>query len=273
VNEMKKNRFLELVNKEISGEISPAERDVLQEYLRDDPEARKIRSQLLETSELLSQVDDVEPPAHLKGRIMASLDVGRYQARESGPVAELVLRAARLGLRPRFAYAFALGVAVGLIVYSVFLAGPRGGFAPDTRDLYATMGVSRDATLTTVERVPFNLAEAEGSVSLSQLADLLVFEIVLHGARPYEVILEFDPAGASFGGLRPDAPGSSGLELGQGYVRISGAGESQFSLSFIRRPPSPLALDLSLLVSGEYLWDHRFEVEGQDQPQSGEKKE
>ncbi len=257
---MKDDRYAELINKEISGEISPEESAELRRYIGDAPDARRLRRELHKTSDLLSQVGDVEPPAHLKQHIMNSVDFGRYRAQEKRPVIELLGRARRLGLRPRFVYAFAAGVAVGLILFSVFLTGSWNRYSPDLDGLYATIGVTKDASFRSIENLPLDLPEAEGWVDLMRSADLLIFEVSLRSARPFEVRLRYDPAQARFNGLRPEAGRSLLVEADDGKVSASGSGEGRFHVSLTKTTESALPIDFELLISGRVLLSHRFEA-------------
>ena len=265
--EMKADKYIELMNKEISGEITAGERDDLHRYLREKPDARKLYRELRKTSDLLAGAGDIEPPAHLKHRIMNSVDFSRYRRKETRPVLEFARRVRRLSIRPRFAYAFATGVVVGLILYSVFLTGALERHSPDLRDLYATIGVTRDVSFRTIERVPLDLPEAEGSVALMRSADLLIFEVSLNSTQPFEVHLGYDPTEVRFNGLRPVTGGRMLSEVGEGHIAVSASGHGRFQISLTKTTESALPVDLKLLVSGEVLVSHRFEIEPDQEQQ------
>jgi hypothetical protein len=257
---MKDDRYIELVNREISGEITPEESAELERYLGDNPDAARVRRQLQETSALLGGVGDVEPPPHLKRHIMNQIDFNRYRTEERRPVLNLLGRARRLGLRPRLVYAFAAGVAVGLVLFTVFLTGSWDRYSPDLSGLYATIGVSEDAGFSTIEQLPLDLPGAEGLIGLMRSADLLIFEVSLKSTRQYEVRVLFDPAEVRFNGLRPEVGWRSLAEVGEGRVSASGSGEGRFQLSLTKVTESALPIDFELLVSGNLVFEHRFEV-------------
>jgi hypothetical protein len=257
---MKDDRYMDLVNREISGEITPDESAELRQYLEENPEARRIRRQQLRTSEILDGVRDVEPPPHLTRRILSSVDLDRYRAVEPRPVIRLLGRARRAVLRPSFAYAFASGVAVGLIVFAVFLTGSWDRRSPDLSGLYATVGVSRDAGFRLIEHLPLDLPEAKGYVDLFRSADLLIFEVSLTGESPYEVRFLYDPAKVRLNGLRPEAGWRSLTEVGEGRVSASGSGRGRFHISLTKVTESALPIDIELLVSERVLLSHRFMV-------------
>lgn len=257
---MADEKYIELINQELSGTITPQQREDLHEYLRKSPDARNLYRELLQTSDLLSDVRDVEPPAYLKNLIMNSVDFSRYRARQGRPVLTFLTRVRQIGLRPRFAYVFALGVVVGLVVYSQFLTRPAGRYPPDVRDLYGTIGVARDANFETIECLPIDLPQMDGTVTLSRFADVLVFDFGLHGSGPSEILLEYEPDQVTFGGLRPGDPASLLLETGSRYIRASASDDLAFGLSFVKAPESPASFDLGLIVSGKILHSHRFVI-------------
>jgi len=261
---MKPDEFIELVNKEISGEIAPRESARLERYLRDNPHARKVRRELHETTDLLGRVDDIEPPPHLKRHILNSVDFSRYRGREKRPALGFFGRVRRLGLSPRFAYAFAAGVAVGLAVFYIVLSGSWETYSPDLSDLYATIGVSKDASFRSIERLPLDLPEAQGHVDLIRSGDLLICEVSLASTHPYEVRVLYDPAEVHFNGFRPEAGSRSLTEVGEGRLSASGSGEGRFLISLTKVTESALPIDIELVISGKVVLGHRFEVGPRD---------
>ncbi len=260
------DRYIELVNKAISAEANPDEKAELEKYLESDPEARKIYRQLIRTSELLGEAGDVEPSAYLKTLIINSVDFSRYEAKQKGPVLEFLSRAGRFSLRPRFAYGFALGVAVGLVVVSVFVTGPGGRYRGDIRDLYGTIGITEDAGFISVERVPISSGQVTGLVDLLRLGDSFMFEVTLRGLQASEVLLSYDPDQAVFRGITPHDSGKTVLDVGSGYVKTTGYGDGDLSLHFLKEKASTASLDLRILSSGELLVSHKFTVGPESEP-------
>jgi hypothetical protein len=262
---MKDDRYIELINKEISGDITPREMAELSRYLSDYPDARKMRRELHRASELLSEVGDVEPPPHLKHHIMNSVDFSRYRTKARQPVMEFLGRVRHLSLRPRLAYAFAAGVAFGLVLFSVLLSDSWDRYSPDLGDLYATIGVGKDADFRRIERLPLDLPEVSGRVDLMRSADLLILDVSLASTRPYEVRVLYDPAEARFNGLLPESGWKSLAEVGDGWVSTSGSGEGRFHLSLTKLEESALPVGLEVVVSDQVVLSHRFNVAPRDE--------
>jgi hypothetical protein len=255
---MSEQRYIELIDKEISGTITPRERDELHEFLRKSQEARSMYDQHVQTLKLLDSVPDVEPPAHLKAHIMNSVNFSRYRARHSRPTLRFLGRFRRLGLRPRLAYAFALGMVVGLVVFSQLLNRPVGSPSGDIRDFYGTIGIAENASIQTVEGTQIDLEQAEGRVDLLNLAEVFAFRVSLQSVERFEVILEFDPGQATFSGLSLGDGRTVTARTDPGYVRASGVGTGQFSLSFVRNTAEAVPVGLRLLIAGDLVHTHHF---------------
>jgi len=68
------DKYIDLIDKDISGEINPPEREMLHTHLFHNYEAQKFYNELFQASALLKKVPRIVPPNNLKHRIMCSLD-------------------------------------------------------------------------------------------------------------------------------------------------------------------------------------------------------
>ena len=71
-------KYLELINKDIDDTISAPEKEVLDEYLKINPEAYSMHQELMEMDKLLDKLPDNDPSDSLKARILNSIDFNRY---------------------------------------------------------------------------------------------------------------------------------------------------------------------------------------------------
>jgi hypothetical protein len=264
---MSEERYIKLIDKEISGTITPGEKAELDEYLSKSPDARRLYDQHIQTLNLLDGVSDVEPPVHLKTRIMNSLDFSRYKASSRRPTLKIVGRLRQMGLRPRLAYAFALGIVVGLVVFSQVLNRPVGGLSGDTRDFYGTIGITENIGAETLDQTEIRVSRAEGRIDLLSFAGVFALRISLRTPERFEVVSEFDPDQAGFGGLSPGEGRDVTVRAGRRYISASGIGDSEFSLSFVSRTGDAVPVDLRLLISGDLTQSHRFILKAGDQRQ------
>lgn len=254
--------FMDLVEKEISGEISEQERKLLRAYVEEHEEARDAYKKILETSEVLSKVGDLEPPADLKHRIMESIDLGRYEAQRR--VKRPSFWESLLRPRLRLAYAFVLGVVVGLLVYSQSGKVRMADRSTDARHLYGTIAGSDDVKLNKVDEVSVDLPEVTGKISLIKTGNLLVIEADLRPDHRLDFMVEFDPDRIRFEGFGPPEGVDMRVVTGYGSVTTSGAGEGWYVLARTEPVAETARLGVKLLVSSELVYQCEFSVSEHD---------
>jgi hypothetical protein len=111
---MPDDRMLELLNAEIDGELSAAERAELSQRLLNDPQARTAREELRRTCTGLDALPLAEPPAELRERILAALpQIALANGRGAQGFRRFLPSASAL----RYAAALAGAVLVGTIAF------------------------------------------------------------------------------------------------------------------------------------------------------------
>ncbi len=143
--------YTTLMQQEVDGANSPDESRRLREFLEGSPEGRRYYDELRATAGIFAQAGEVEPPARLRGDIMAAVEgvepAGAASA--TGDAHEFsrlntdrrtVPQAPRAGwretladllrIRPQFAYGLAVGLVVGVCLLGLYWwqqpAGPGG---------------------------------------------------------------------------------------------------------------------------------------------------
>ena len=79
-------KTIELIHKEIDGELTSNEKSSLQDLLKNDPEAQKLYDNLMSTAGHLEKMPDIDPPPDLKEGIMAGLDENLYRSPGEGTI-------------------------------------------------------------------------------------------------------------------------------------------------------------------------------------------
>ncbi|MCU0643870.1 MAG: hypothetical protein MUC94_06380 [bacterium] len=150
-------KYIELMNKEIDGVITKSEQERLHNYLSANSEAQKLYNDLRQTSELLSKIPRVEPSPNIKKYVMNSIDLNRYsKATKPGRLKALVSNLL-IKPTPKLAYAFALGILVGILVYSALLENVISKRGTDVADFYGTIGIDEKAGFKTIQSMPIAL--------------------------------------------------------------------------------------------------------------------
>lgn len=225
---MERTRLEEMVQAQLDGELSAADRAELARHLLKDAEARRLHDEYLRVDRLLRDIPAAEPPAGLREAILA----GASRADLPGEARD----ARRWMPLPRIAAAVAGGLLIVGLAYlvsdeptpGVELQGSlQAGGGPDLPAAAGEFRVSLQAEGITVDAT----LHREGSV----------IRLELHSAAdiPVEVAVRFDPATTSFAGGAPDASLASGG--GEIVVRLP-AGRESATLDFSGRAPFQLEL-------------------------------
>jgi len=148
--------YIELMNDEIDGRNTPAQSGALRSYLESDPEAQRFFAELEKPTGLLAESKAVAPPVDMSQQIMdliAESDA-RQQVSRAGSTPEARpasgarpetgerARRRRFGsfLQPAPAWAFAAGLALGLLAFTAFDVLHNG--APSPEQLRGDMAVT-----------------------------------------------------------------------------------------------------------------------------------
>jgi hypothetical protein len=188
---MIEERYIELIQAEVDGELPEQHRADLSRYLLASPEARALRDELRQVCAVLGQVPAAEPPPDLSDSILgaARLPAATTPARAGG---------ASFG-RWRMAAAFAGGLLVSAIAFQMG-QGRQAGL--DVSEVAGTMAsqdpVTRSGPVDTVE---VSLDQARGKVSLFRSATMRVVQFDLAVQKPLEVVVRHDGQEARFSGL------------------------------------------------------------------------
>jgi hypothetical protein len=227
---MDSTRLHELIQSDLDGALSTAERAELARLLLQDPEARRLHAQFGRLDRLLRDIPLAEPPAGLRAAILAepAMSSRRDSSRRAWPLYGVA--AALLG-----------GMAVVGIAYLLMDDRTSGANLQGSVVPAGGTGIG-----TTPDHWSFQAEGIEASASLWRAGEGLRLELKLSATRPSEVIAGFDPAATSLVG----EPAGVGLDSVNGQIVIqSEAGTRSFLLDFSRAAP----IELQLRTGGQLL--------------------
>jgi hypothetical protein len=224
---MDDGRLQELIQADLDGELSVAERAVLARLLLQDPEARRLHAEFRRTDQLLRNVAAAEPPPGLRADILAgsaqSLRTGNSEPRQ-------------LGLP---AYRMAAVILGGLLIagLSYVLIDAR---VPGT-DLQGSLMAPQG-------HLSLRAEGAEVSASLRRDGEKLRLELNSSATIPCEIIARIDPTTTTFVGKA----GAGALTTANGQVTVVPAmGSQQVVLDFSGAAPIRLELRSDGQLLGE----------------------
>ena len=232
-------RTQELIQADLDGELSAAERAELARRLLADPEARRLRDELKRTDTLLREVPQVAPPAGLRPAILAALGLPATESssgtagRDRWPV--LRLAAAVVG-----------GLLVVGIGYRMLDVGPTGS------DLQGSLGAALPSQATQAiarpDQARFSGDGVEASATLRRDGQGTKLALELGGTAPYEVIARFDPEVTTYRGN----PDESGLSFTDGTVTLQvEPGQPSRTLEFSGTAPIRVSIRSGEKLLGE----------------------
>ena len=201
---------LDLIQKDLDGELSAAEKAELARLLLQDPELRRLRDELSRTDALLRAVPAAEPPAGLQAAILSALGLSsRGNERTSSSAAgwgRYRLAAAVLG------GVVVVGLGYRMISTQENLDGLKGSIVAGT-----VAPAAADEVV---------LAVAGGDITARLFREGARTRLTLEssGLEPVEVIGQYDPASMAPQG---DASASPGSEPGRFNVVLSAADNSE----------------------------------------------
>src|SRR5574341_714789 len=114
------DKYTELIHREIDGANSPHESAELKAYLAAHPEAQRFHDELASMSNLLREVQPVEPPAPLQDIVMYRLP-NRYAAQPKTSLLATLREWFEVKANFKYAYAFAGGLTMGIVMYALLL--------------------------------------------------------------------------------------------------------------------------------------------------------
>lgn len=219
-------RLQELIQLDLDGELTPADKAELARLLLQDPRARRLHDEQRQTDALLRSLPPAEPPTGLRQSILESLHLSQKVGQGSGGGAPLLR--------------YAAAVVGGLLVLGL---GYR--LAQDEHRLETLQGsvTALMPSRAPLDEVVLHADGAEVSAKLFRDGDGSRLEISSSALRPVEIVLRYDAAAvqgqpgpegtaAPASGerrfmLTPAQPGATAQIPGTGAIRLEARAAGQ----------------------------------------------
>jgi anti-sigma factor RsiW len=174
--------YMALIQAELDGQLDGSQRAELARRLLADPEARAAREELLRLRVMLESVENVEPPADLRERVLQAMP-------PASPASPFRLPAQRW----RYAALIAGVVGAGTLIYETLSPGPG------STEVVGTMAARLASPA--LDAVVLNSGPVTGRVSLYRDGDALVLSFDLAASAPVDVLIASDGATVRKDGL------------------------------------------------------------------------
>jgi len=239
--------IVELINADIDGEISPADKQELEAFLADSPEAQAMRAELSGLSTSLNELPDLDPPVHLKHTIMASIPKTKAQQRRRNMLLSLFAAPAM-----RYAGMFALGSLITLTLISSDQLSDSAFH--DVTGLVGT--ISSDVPDGPgVQSTRIDRPEVAGRVTLRSSGPLLIVDFDLVSSGPVDIVASYADQTIWFNGFAQlESPGAS-ISAQSGRVTMQIEGKRRYALFLHNAGDRNISINLQFMSQGRIVYD------------------
>jgi len=206
---------LQLLQRDVDGETSSAERAALQQRLRQEPDLREHHEALLEVRRRLDEIGLVDPPPGLRADILHA--VRQSRRREARGWADWLLPLYARGSALAYASTLAVGVVAGILLTSALDRGP--GAQVDESAVSGTVLPGGPATAAAIlDRVHVEGPGVRVDAVARPVSGLVVADLVVESNHTAELLVE--TSGSGFAPRGFEAP--AGLPAGGAVLEATG---------------------------------------------------
>ncbi|MBN2565817.1 MAG: hypothetical protein JXB46_08905 [Candidatus Eisenbacteria bacterium] len=260
-------RYTELMNAAIDGSCTPEEAAELDRYLESHPEAASHYNELAEVGHVLGRATDAVPPPHLHDAIMDAVAEKAARASEKAACARgkaggrgAVTAGSRvrewfsLTPRVRYAFAFAGGLVLGIVLFTL-LAVTVPQMAPAERSLlYGALGMGGGSCVVWSSPLTFDVWDVSGEARVRYCAESIVVELDVRSQSEVKVVLSYDEE-AGFEGFRAPQRGDHSLRVAGHRAELAQIGSGHYEFVFSDYTESRRPLVLSVLSGDGVLFE------------------
>jgi len=196
----KNDKYSDLMNRALDGDLSAEEQSDLEEYLETDSEARAEFRQLSMTGRAIGRIPMAEPPSDLKNDIMAHIISRRQPESARFSLFDGLRDLFRRKIQWRYVYTFSAGAVLGIFILAMVVRFPESSPTLDPGDVSGTISrpVVRDMVVT--DKDIFEYANFRGAITVREGQQAVLLAIDLQSEDAITVDIGIDKAG-----LRPVA--------------------------------------------------------------------
>jgi hypothetical protein len=235
-------KFTDLINADIDGEISAPEKAELEAFLSENAAGRALHDELSSLCHSLDDIEAEEPPVHLRHVIMNSVPPTREPEQSRGFLESLFGTPAL-----KYAMTFAAGV---ILTLSVIDSSQMANKAfDDVTGLVGTVAQPIDATLASAVSVDeLNVA---GTVSLRRAGSLMILDFDLVSKDHIEIEAGYSDPSIWFNGFAQLESDDTTVAAAPGRVRLGMQGKRRYAVFLHNQGEHETTVNLRFLADGE----------------------
>ncbi len=247
---MNRNELKKLIQKKIDSQLNQEESAKLKAIIDTDLDARKWVEDQVGTASLLEELTSIDPPDHLKKRIMNTIDTNLYTSMGKKSSTRSSWRARPVRISPRLAVAFAFGLVLGIVVPLMMNFDRHQIGSLDSSEFIGTIGLHESEHFTEIERLPVREEQVRGEMVFRTFGDIIGCEISLESENECEFNLEYTPKAYSFYGFRPADMTKIELEHNGNSIRTLNRNQVRYVIFLQKLTSRPGRIQIVLRLSG-----------------------
>lgn len=244
-------KFKELINADIDGEISAAEKSELQKFLNESAAGRALHDELSTLCATLDDVEQEDPPPYMRHIIMNSVPPTQA-AGESRGFLEILFATPAL----KYAMTFAAGV---FLTLSIVNSSRISNQALD--NVTGLVGTVAEPVNTAIaDSVVLREVDIAGTVSLRSSGSLLILDFNLVSADHIEIQADYADRTIWFNGFAQLASEGTTVSAEAGRVRLGmDEGKQRYAVYLQNEGSREMAVSLSFMADGEVVHQAKLE--------------
>ena len=250
--------IVELINADIDGEISPADKDTLEALMAESPEAQTMHAELSGLSSSLDELPDLDAPPYLIHTIMAEIPKPAAQDRRGNFLQGLFAAPAL-----RYAAMFVAGSVLTLSLVSSDQVSERA--FNDVTGLVGTIS-SEVPVGPGIQTLRIDRTDVAGHITLRSSGPLLIVDFDLVSNGPIDIVASYSDQSVWFNGFEQlESPGAS-IAAESGRITMKIDGKRRYALYLHNAGDRNVSINLRFMSDGEVVYDTDIQYAQPGQP-------
>jgi hypothetical protein len=238
-------KYIDLINADIDGEIQDAERAELETFLAGSAEGRELHAELAAIGEKLDGLETLEPPPHLKHVIMNTIPAEKPEKHRPGFLQTLLALPAL-----RYAATF-----VGGALLTMSLVGSNRISETAFDDVSGLVGTiaNPESLGPAVDSISISESEIAGTVSLRNTGSMLILDFDLVSGDQVDIIADYADRSIWFNGFAQLESSGTSVSAETGRVTLSMQGKRRYAVFLHNREHRDAEIALRFLSGDNVL--------------------